>query len=112
MFDVIVVGAGPAGSIAATVLARGGARVLMVDRAKFPRHKLCGDTINPGALARLERLGLRAGVDAQAIRIDGMVVTGERGVSVHCRYPAGICGLSIVRRDLDALLADAAVSAG
>jgi geranylgeranyl reductase family protein len=112
MFDVIVVGAGPAGSIAATVLARGGARVLMVDRAKFPRHKLCGDTINPGALARLERLGLRAGVDAQAIRIDGMVVTGERGVSVHCRYPAGVCGLSIVRRDLDALLADAAVSAG
>ena len=112
MFDVIVVGAGPAGSVAATVLARGGARVLMLDRAKFPRDKLCGDTINPGALARLAGLGLREGIAAEAIRIDGMVVTGERGVSVRCRYPAGTSGLSIVRRRLDALLVDAAVSAG
>ena len=48
MFDVIVCGAGPAGSVAATVLARGGARVLLLDRARFPRDKLCGDTINPG----------------------------------------------------------------
>ena len=46
MFDVIVCGAGPAGAVAATVLARGGARVLLVDRARFPRDKLCGDTIN------------------------------------------------------------------
>ena len=60
MFDVIVCGAGPAGSVAATVLARGGARVLMLDRARFPRDKLCGDTINPGALAILRRLGLTA----------------------------------------------------
>jgi len=112
MFDVIVVGAGPAGSVAATVLARGGARVLMVDRATFPRDKLCGDTINPGAIARLDALGLLGGVAAEAIRIDGMVVTGERGVSVRCRYPEGTSGLSIVRRRLDALLANAAVAAG
>lgn len=112
MFDVIVVGAGPAGSVAATVLARGGARVLMVDRATFPRDKLCGDTINPGAIARLDVLGLLGDVAAEAIRIDGMVVTGERGVSVRCRYPDGTSGLSIVRRRLDALLANAAVAAG
>ena len=112
MFDVIVVGAGPAGSIAATVLARGGARVLMVDRAKFPRDKLCGDTLNPGAIARLAELGLLAGIVDEAVRIDGMVVTGERGVAVRCRYPAGTSGLSIVRRRLDWLLVTAAVSAG
>ena len=46
--DVLVVGAGPAGSVAALVLARAGVRVRLVDRAQFPRDKLCGDTLNPG----------------------------------------------------------------
>jgi flavin-dependent dehydrogenase len=58
MLDVAVCGAGPAGSIAALVLARAGARVMVFDRAAFPRDKLCGDTLNPGALAILDRLGL------------------------------------------------------
>ena len=53
-FDVLVVGAGPAGSVAALVLARAGVRVRLLDRARFPRHKLCGDTLNPGALAILD----------------------------------------------------------
>ena len=57
-YDVVVAGAGPAGCIAAIVLARGGARVLLLDRARFPRDKLCGDTLNPGALAVLRRLAL------------------------------------------------------
>ena len=60
MLDVLIAGAGPAGAIAAMVLARAGARVLVLDRARFPRDKLCGDTLNPGALAVLERLGLDA----------------------------------------------------
>ena len=48
VFDVLIAGAGPAGSIAAVVLARAGVRVLVLDRATFPRPKLCGDTVNPG----------------------------------------------------------------
>ena len=54
--DVLVVGAGPAGTVAATALASAGARVRLVDRARFPRPKLCGDTLNPGAFAVLRAL--------------------------------------------------------
>jgi flavin-dependent dehydrogenase len=112
MFDVIVCGAGPAGSVAATVLARGGARVLLIDRARFPRDKLCGDTINPGALAILRRLDMAGAIEATARRLEGMIVTGQRGVGVRSRYGRDRYALSIVRRDLDLALVHAAVAAG
>ncbi|HEY2435433.1 MAG TPA: FAD-dependent monooxygenase [Vicinamibacterales bacterium] len=112
MFDVIVAGAGPAGATAALVLARGGARVLLLDRARFPRSKLCGDTLNPGTLAILRRQAVSAPIEARALRLDGMVVTGERRVAVSCRYGPGVHALSIARCDLDAGLAAAAVNAG
>jgi flavin-dependent dehydrogenase len=63
MDDVLIVGAGPAGAVAGAILARAGASVRIVDRAVFPRDKLCGDTLNPGALARLQALGLAAGIE-------------------------------------------------
>jgi geranylgeranyl reductase family protein len=112
MFDVIVAGAGPAGSVAAAVLARGGARVLLVDRARFPRSKLCGDTINPGALAVLRRLGMSAAIERSALPLEGMVVTGERGAGVRCAYGDGVRALAIVRRELDAALLSCATEAG
>jgi flavin-dependent dehydrogenase len=110
MLDVLIAGAGPAGTVAATVLARGGARVLVLERARFPRHKLCGDTLNPGALAILERLGLPH-VTAGALPLDGMLVTGDAGVRVAGRYEAEQ-GKSLSRFDLDRALADAAAAAG
>ena len=64
----LIAGAGPAGAIAAIVLARAGVRVRVLDRARFPRDKLCGDTVNPGALAVLARLGLDAAPPAGAAR--------------------------------------------
>src|SRR5436190_18368780 len=76
ILDVLIVGAGPAGSVAATVLARAGARVCIVDRARFPRDKLCGDTINPGTLARLRRLNLTDLIERRGLRVDGMRVSG------------------------------------
>jgi flavin-dependent dehydrogenase len=112
MPDVLIVGAGPAGAIAGLVLARAGARVRLVDRASFPRDKLCGDTVNPGTLSRLERLGVAGGLVARGLRVDGMVVTGEGGVAVEGRYPAGVHGRAMVRRDLDWLLVQAAIAAG
>src|ERR1700722_19920073 len=101
--DVLIVGAGPAGSVAAAVLARAGARVRLIDRADFPRDKLCGDTVNPGTLAVLRRLGMAHTLDASGLRIDGMYVTGE-GVAIESRYPDGLHGRALVRRELDAAL--------
>ena len=112
MLDVLIVGAGPAGSVAGAILARAGARVRIVDRATFPRDKLCGDTVNPGTLARLRALDLDAGIEERSLRVDGMRVTGERGVAIEGRYPGGVSGRAITRRDLDWLLLERAIAAG
>src|SRR5579884_2813006 len=56
--DVVVAGAGPAGSAAAITLRRLGLRVALVDKAVFPRDKCCGDGLTTAALRRLEALGL------------------------------------------------------
>jgi flavin-dependent dehydrogenase len=112
MIDVLIVGAGPAGAVAGAILARGGARVRLVDRATFPRDKLCGDTVNPGTLARLEALGLADDIEARGLRVDGMLVTGERDVAIAGRYPAQRAGRAIIRRELDWLLLQRAIAAG
>jgi geranylgeranyl reductase family protein len=110
--DVLVVGAGPAGSIAALVLARAGVRVRLVDRARFPRDKLCGDTLNPGTLSILDRLGIAAPVRQRALAITGMSITGPGGARVSADYPAGVRGASLTRREFDILLVEAATAAG
>ncbi|MGE0448956.1 MAG: NAD(P)/FAD-dependent oxidoreductase [Vicinamibacterales bacterium] len=109
--DVLVVGAGPAGAVAAAILARAGARVVLIDRARFPRPKLCGDSINPGALAILRRLGLARGIEPRGMRMDGMLVSGP-DVSVEARYPDGLHGITIARQELDAALVADAAEAG
>src|SRR6478736_72675 len=111
MFDVLVIGAGPAGSVAATVLGRAGARVCLIDRASFPRPKLCGDTLNPGARGVLKRLGLDEDLQRAALQVDGMLVTGE-GVAIEARYPGLLRGLALRREDLDLVLVNAAIRAG
>src|SRR5262245_14221919 len=112
MDDVLIVGAGPAGAVAAIVLARAGARVRLVDRSRFPRHKLCGDTLNPGTLAVLGRLGLRSALEPDGFRLDGMLVSGPRGVAVEGRYGHGLHGLSLSRSSMDQVLVGEAVRAG
>jgi flavin-dependent dehydrogenase len=110
--DVLIVGAGPAGSIAALVLARAGARVGLVDRAQFPRDKLCGDSINPGAMGLLARHDLARRVEACGLPMIGMLVTGPGGAAVEGWYPTGVIGRSLMRRHLDRLLLEAAIAAG
>jgi flavin-dependent dehydrogenase len=108
--DVIVAGGGPAGCVAAIILARAGVRVRLLERATFPRDKLCGDTLNPGAIALLARLGLGPADDGLAIH--GMLVTGPGAVRAEGWYPAGVIGRAIRRSQLDARLLQSAADAG
>ena len=110
--EIVIAGAGPAGSIAALLLARAGCRVRLLDRATFPRDKLCGDTINPGTLDILRRLGIGGSVARAGIPIRGMVVTGAGGARVCGEYGRGSHGVSLLRRDLDWMLVQHAVQAG
>lgn len=111
--DVVVVGAGPSGCVAALVLARAGVKVCLLDRALFPREKLCGDTLNPGALSILDRLGgIGDRVRGRALPISGMIVTGPGGAVVASDYPHNLRGASIRRCDLDTILLEVAVAAG
>jgi len=59
-FDAVVVGAGPAGSAAATVLAGSGRAVLLLEKDGFPRRKVCGEFLSADALPSLDRPGARA----------------------------------------------------
>lgn len=86
----------------------------IVDRATFPRDKLCGDTLNPGCLAMLDRLDAAVAkrVRARALAITGMTITGPGGVTVNADYPARLSGAALLRRELDEWLLEAAVRAG
>jgi flavin-dependent dehydrogenase len=110
--DVLIVGAGPAGAVAAALLARAGARVRVVDRAVFPRDKLCGDTVNPGTIATLKRLHFADALDTCGLAIEGMRVSGDNGVVVEGRYPPGITGRALLRRHFDWMLLQDAIAAG
>lgn len=78
--DVLVVGGGPAGSTVANLLARRGWSVRVVDRARFPRAKPCGECVNPGAVAVLERLGLlRRVLRLSPARLQGWRIRSEGG---------------------------------
>lgn len=109
---MLVAGAGPAGSLAALLLARAGLRVTLIDRARFPRPKLCGDTVNPGARRLLASCISMTRIEAAARRIDGMLLTGPGGVHVRGTYGFGHVGLALTRRQLDAMLLEQALDAG
>ncbi|MDX6741745.1 geranylgeranyl reductase family protein [Actinocorallia sp. A-T 12471] len=112
--DVIVVGAGPAGSTTAYYLAQTGLKVLLLEKATFPRDKICGDGLTPRAVRQL----IAMGVDINApgwIRNKGLRIYGG-GVKIELPWPELATfpdfGLVRPRMDLDALLAEHAVKAG
>jgi flavin-dependent dehydrogenase len=110
-YDLIIAGGGPAGSSAAITAARSGARVLLLERGHFPRHKVCGEFVSPESLDLLAGL-LGPGPSkllrgAVAIRRARLFLDG-RELETTIEPPAA----SIARFDLDAALWDSAVSAG
>ena len=112
-FDVLVVGAGPAGSIAALVLARAGAGVALLDKAQFPRDKACGDFIGPRGLQVLAELGIP---EPPGLDVGDMVVVGPTGrrVVLPCfdgvTYPGR--ARAMTRSVFDDALRTAALDAG
>ena len=106
-WDAIVIGAGPAGCVAAHELARGGRRTLLVDRAAPPRGKVCGCCLAPDGVQRLGRLGL-----------DGVLEGAEAVRSIELRSGSSCAvvrreGYAVLSREaLDARLAAAAIEAG
>ena len=86
--------------------------MLVVDRARFPRDKLCGDSFNPGTLSLLRRLNLSSWIESHGLPIEGMLLTGPSGVCVEGRYPGLLVGRTAMRRDLDHWLLGEAIRAG
>ncbi len=111
MYDLIVIGGGPAGSSTAIPAARSGARVLLLDRGQFPRHKVCGEFVSAESLGLLADLLDRnhsrlldnpVAISSTRIFIDGRVITSA------INPPAA----SIARFDLDAALLESAARCG
>ncbi|MCE9660598.1 MAG: NAD(P)/FAD-dependent oxidoreductase [Burkholderiales bacterium] len=106
--EVLVVGAGPAGSAAAQWLARAGRDVVLVDQHVFPRDKVCGDGLIADALRALERLGVQAEVLAEARVSATLGCIGPRGGRID--VPGSLAVLP--RKRLDEIVCRAAVAAG
>ena len=111
--DVLVVGAGPAGSAAAAWLARAGLDVVLADATTYPRDKTCGDGLTPRAVHELSRLGLedwlRAHTVNQGLRAHGF------GQTLHLPWPGGSLpawGSAVARTELDDHLRTTALKAG
>ena len=111
--DVAIVGAGPAGCATALACARRGLEVLLVDRARFPRDKPCGEGLLPSGVGALAELGLLASVRRTALRLDGVGFSMDEddAPAAIAAFPddarAPAYGLGVRRRDFDALLLDA-----
>ncbi|MFL5403013.1 MAG: NAD(P)/FAD-dependent oxidoreductase [Gemmatimonadales bacterium] len=117
--DVLVAGAGPAGSATATLLARAGFSVVAADRAAFPRDKPCSEYMSPEAVRILSRLGVTDALERTgAVALEGLKVTAPRGATAHGRFalaghrPFRATGLSVSRRIMDHELVKAARQAG
>ncbi len=117
-YDAIVVGAGPGGCTAATLMARSGLRVVLLEKERFPRDKICGDAISGKSVGVLKELGLLEKTEqAESIVSWGATFSSPRGDEVSIPFtnvldrptpPGFVCA----RTEFDEILFDAAVDSG
>jgi geranylgeranyl reductase family protein len=112
--DAIVVGAGPAGCATAITLARAGRHVVLIDKARFPRDKCCGDGLTTAALRWLQHLGLDPSVVGSWHDVDAAWVRSPSGRAIEFPLPRGMGKFAAVsaRVDLDAALLERARAEG
>ncbi len=111
--EVVVVGGGPAGSAVAARLAGAGHDVLLVDSARFPRDKVCGEGVSPEAWRLLDAVGATARVEALGPRpLLGMRLVSPDGTAFEGRYRRSRPGFAVRRLHLDAALLSVARAAG
>ncbi|HEX4141948.1 MAG TPA: FAD-dependent monooxygenase [Pirellulales bacterium] len=111
-WDCVVVGAGPAGAVTALLLARAGRRVAIVDAARFPRQKVCGEYLSSAAWQLLDELGL-GNLRGQAVELSGMRLDVAGGRRATLDFPApSPAPASLSRYSFDAALVAAARAAG
>jgi geranylgeranyl reductase family protein len=106
MFDVVIVGGGPAGSSCAAFCAMAGLRTLLLERAMFPREKVCGDCVNPACWPILRRLELAERLRALPhAKLDCVELIGIKGRRLRAELPGGAnAEIAIKRSLLDELL--------
>jgi geranylgeranyl reductase family protein len=111
--EVVIVGAGPAGSSAAARLAEAGHDVLLLDRAHFPRRKPCAECVNPAGVDALRRLGAWEAVSAAPHSpLLGWRIAPTRGRGFDGSFPDSVAGIAIPREVLDAILVRHAADRG
>ncbi|MEI6376393.1 MAG: NAD(P)/FAD-dependent oxidoreductase [bacterium] len=115
-WDIIVIGAGPAGSACASLCAKAGRSVLLLEAARFPRDKVCGDCLNPSVWPVIELLGLRTRIDSlpsSSPKVIRFSVAGHGQIDLPMPQRENSRSERVIRRlELDALLVERAIELG